>query len=101
MLLPGTGPDGRIVKKDIERFVPSKVTPVSSGSDLCNLLPFHLDAAYIFLQYCAVNWGRYLFSHTPVFSLGFVSLYFKVLLFSVLLCMIQSICTFLSQWIYK
>ena len=27
---PGTGPDGRIIKKDIDSFVPTKAAPVSS-----------------------------------------------------------------------
>lgn len=27
--LSGTGPDGRIIKKDVESFVPSKAAPVS------------------------------------------------------------------------
>lgn len=27
--LPGTGPDGRIIKKDIDSFVPTKAAPVS------------------------------------------------------------------------
>ena len=27
--LPGTGPEGRIIKKDIDSFVPTKAAPVS------------------------------------------------------------------------
>lgn len=29
VFLPGTGPEGRIIKKDIDSFVPSKAAPVS------------------------------------------------------------------------
>lgn len=27
--LPGTGPDGRIIKKDVDSFVPTRTAPVS------------------------------------------------------------------------
>lgn len=37
----GSGPDGRITRKDIESFVPPKVAPVSEGQ-LCLFKEFFL-----------------------------------------------------------
>lgn len=42
---PGTGPDGRIIKRDIDSFVPTKAAPVSSIWLLKFWLQFCLQSA--------------------------------------------------------
>lgn len=64
LTLLGTGPDGRITKKDVESFVPPKVAPVSRleickisvGSFITVMKMLCRDAITIWNCYCRIGW---------------------------------------------